>query len=69
MNWMNIGQAADYAGVHRDTFRPWLADGLRHIRKGSLVRIRQEWVDDYLLRFENEKKEEVDLDAILEGVI
>lgn len=50
--WLNINKAADYADVSRDTMRAWLAEGLRHVRKGSLVRVKPEWIDEFLISFE-----------------
>ncbi len=66
--WLNIGQAAKYAGVNRKTFRPWLDNGLRHIQKGSIVRTKPEWIDDYMCQFES-KGAALDLDEMLKGII
>lgn len=61
--WLNINDSAAYAGVHRDTFRPWLAEGLRHVRKGNLVRIKPEWIDSFLEGYES-GDDDFDLDRL-----
>ena len=51
--WLNINSASEYADVSRDTMRAWLAEGLRHVRKGKIVRTKPEWVDEFLEGFES----------------
>ena len=51
--WLNITNAAKYAGVTNETIRKWIAEGLRHSRKNSrMVRIKTDWVDEFLEGFE-----------------
>ena len=47
--WAKIKQAAKYVGVSERTFRPWLQQGLRHVRlKSGTILIKYSWIDDYL---------------------
>lgn len=47
--WLSIDQAAEYIAVSKPTIREWMTDGLRHARVGErIVRIKQEWVDEYI---------------------
>jgi hypothetical protein len=62
IGWLNINNAAEYADVSRDTMRAWLAEGLRHIRKGKMVRTKPGWIDDFLMQFE--EKQEFDLSKL-----
>lgn len=63
--WLNINEGSEYAGVSRDTFRDWMKEGLRHVRKGNLVRIKPEWIDDFLIQFEYKD----DLDSIAKKIV
>lgn len=47
-DWMTLSQAAEYVGVCRQTVASWTTDGLRHTRIGKLVRIKRDWIDEYL---------------------
>lgn len=49
--WLNINEGSAYAGVSRDTFRIWLDEGLSHIRKGNIVRMKREDIDAFLEKF------------------
>jgi excisionase family DNA binding protein len=52
--WGKIKQAAQYAGVSERTFRPWLQQGLRHVRlKSGTILIKFEWIDQFLEGFES----------------
>jgi len=46
--YLNKQAAAEYAGVSKGTIRNWMKDGLRHIRRGNVVLIKPEWIDDFL---------------------
>ena len=50
--WLNISKGAEYAGVCRQTFSGWLSEGLRHARKGNLVRTKPEWIDEFIEGYE-----------------
>lgn len=52
--WLNVGDAADYACVCRDTI--YTACGrreLRHVRIGGrrTIRLKREWLDEWFERF------------------
>jgi excisionase family DNA binding protein len=49
--WLTIDQTSEYAQVSRRTIEVWLKDGLRFSRVGRTVRIRREWIDEYLEAF------------------
>jgi excisionase family DNA binding protein len=52
--WLKVPQAAQYAGVSRDTIYTACArNELRHVRGGGrrAIRLKPEWVDDWLERF------------------
>lgn len=49
--WMNVGGAAEYAGVCRDTIYTAVERGeLRHVRIGGrrCIRLRAPWIDEWL---------------------
>jgi len=50
--WLRIKTAAAYAQVSPRTFRPWLKDGLRHVKlpTGTIL-LRKEWIDQYFEKF------------------
>jgi excisionase family DNA binding protein len=55
--WFKVRQAAQYAGVSRDTIYTACATAeLRHVKVGGrrAIRLKPEWVDDWLERFERE---------------
>lgn len=45
--FLNIVQAAEYAGVSRPTLYTMIADGLKSARIGSRQKIKTDWVDEY----------------------
>lgn len=50
--WLKIKEAAEYASVHRDTIKTWMADGLDYVQiSKGFVRIRPEAIDTYLERW------------------
>lgn len=58
--WYSIKAAAKAAGVSHPTVKKWMADGLRHTRLGyRTVRIKQEWLDEYLERFEDTEDDDI----------
>ena len=58
-NWLSISTASKYAGVCPRTLKNWLKKGLRSSKVGSVVRIKDQWVDSFL-----EQHEQVDQDVI-----
>ena len=51
--YCKVKPAAKYAGVSERTFRPWLKDGLRHIRlKSGTILISYQAIDEYLAAHE-----------------
>lgn len=66
MQWLDIKGAADYAGVSVRTIRQWMKDDLKASRPShKIVRIRSDWIDDYLERF----TEDIDIDQITKEFI
>ena len=57
--WFSISEAGKHAGVCPRTVKNWLKKGLRSIKVGSVVRIKDQWVDSFL-----EQHEQVDSDVI-----
>ncbi len=53
-SWLNIKDAATYAGVHRDTMTRWLNNGLKHSRVGRIIRIHPDNIDEYIQQYENQ---------------
>jgi excisionase family DNA binding protein len=52
--WLRIPQAAQYAGVSRDTiYTACSRNELRHVRVGGrrAIRLKPEWIDEWLERF------------------
>jgi len=52
--WLNVAEAAEYAGVSRDTiYTACERDSLRHARVGGRrsIRIKPESVDEWLERY------------------
>lgn len=50
--WLKVKEGAQYSHVSERTFRPWLKDGLRHVRLPSgTILLKTEWVDQYLESF------------------
>jgi hypothetical protein len=65
--WFKIKPAAEYSGVCVRTFRPWLRDGLRHIRLPSgTILIKKQWIDEFLTNFENTENE---IDSVVSEVM
>jgi excisionase family DNA binding protein len=57
--WLNVAEAAEYAGVSRDTiYTACEARLLRHVRVGGrrAIRLRREWLDEW---FESHTRETV----------
>lgn len=51
--WLNVAEAADYAGVCRDTIYTAVERGeLRHVRIASRrsIRLKSQWLDEWLER-------------------
>jgi len=51
--WLNVSEAAEYAGVSRDTiYTACERREVRHARVGGRrsIRLRPEWIDDWLER-------------------
>jgi excisionase family DNA binding protein len=52
--WLRVPQAAQYAGVSRDTvYTACERNELRHVRVGGrrAIRLKPEWIDEWLERF------------------
>lgn len=52
--WLNVGDAADHAGVCRDTiYTACERRELRHVRIGGrrTIRLKREWLDEWFERF------------------
>jgi excisionase family DNA binding protein len=52
--WLNVGEAAEYAGISRDTiYTACERDELRHVRVGGrrAIRMKAEWIDAWLERY------------------
>jgi excisionase family DNA binding protein len=51
--WMNVAEAAEYAGVSRDTvYTAVERKQIKHIRIGGrrTIRLKAEWMDDWFTR-------------------
>ena len=51
--WLNVAEAAEYAGVCRDTIYTAVERGeLRHVRIASRrsIRLKSQWLDEWLER-------------------
>ena len=51
--WMNVADAAEYAGVCKDTIYTAAERGeLRHVRIGGrrAIRLKREWIDEWFER-------------------
>lgn len=51
--WLNVADAAEYAGVSRDTIYTAVERGeMRHVRIGGRrsIRLRAEWIDEWFGR-------------------
>ena len=51
--WVNVNDAAEYAGVCRDTiYTACERGGLRHVRIGGrrAIRLKTQWIDEWLER-------------------
>lgn len=51
--WLNVGEAAEYAGLSRDTiYTACERKELRHVRVGGRrsIRLKPEWIDAWLER-------------------
>jgi hypothetical protein len=68
--WKKVKQSAEYAGVSTRTFRPWLKEGLRHLRLPSgTILIKLDWIDQFLESFEHQENTLDNLaDNILKGL-
>jgi len=53
--WAKVKNAAAYADVSERTFRNWLKEGLRHVRLRGTIRIKFEWIDEFLESFSVEE--------------
>jgi len=52
--WLTVGDAAEYAGVCRDTiYSACETRELRHVRIGGrrTIRLKREWLDEWFERF------------------
>ena len=51
--WGNVKKGSKHGGVSERTFRPWLKNGLRHVRlpTGTIL-IKYSWIDDFLEQYE-----------------
>lgn len=61
MSYMSTKRAAEYADVHPQTIRKWIAEG--HLRKhfaGRCIRVKREELDAYLSRNVDADEESVD---------
>lgn len=63
--WAKVKKAAAYADVSERTFREWLKEGLRHVRLRGTIRIKFEWIDEFLESFSVEENE---VDRIVDEV-
>lgn len=63
--WLKVKSGAAYADCSERLFRDWLKDGLRHIRLRGTIRTKPEWIDAYLMRFEESGNQ---VDAIVDDV-
>jgi excisionase family DNA binding protein len=63
--WLNGQEACRYAGICPDTLRLWLASGLVHSRIGSLLRIKNTDIDEYIARHQvNGHQPAIDCSAV-----
>lgn len=67
IEWTKVKGGAKYAAVEDRTFRPWLKDGLRHIRLPSgTILIKYSWIDEFLESFEvKQESSKVEVDKIV----
>ena len=63
--WLNMTQAAKYAGVDPKTFLDWRRRGLRIAEIGCTKRTSEEWIDEFI---KSHELVEFDMDKILEGI-
>ncbi len=60
--WMNVAEAAEYAGVSRDTvYTAVERKQIKHIRVGGrrTIRLKAEWMDEWFTRHTQEVEHEV----------
>ena len=51
--WLNVAQAATYAGVTKPTIRLWMSKGLKYSRLGHrTVKISDRSIDEFIESFE-----------------
>ena len=54
IGWLKIKSGAEYSGFCVRTFRPWLKQGLRHVRlQSGTILVKREWIDQFLLGYEH----------------
>jgi excisionase family DNA binding protein len=59
--WMNVAEAAEYAGVSRDTvYTAVERKQIRHIRIGGrrTIRLKAEWMDEWFTRHTQEVEQD-----------
>lgn len=55
--WMKVESVADYCDTSRRNVQNWIyKEGLRHIKVKGTVRIKREWLDQWLEAHEVHKK-------------
>ena len=67
-NWMKIKQATKYASVSESTFRRWLKQGLRYVRKEGTLYFKREWIDNFLLEYEVTGEKEI-IEAMVNDLV
>lgn len=64
--WLKTKNAARYADVSERTFRDWLKSGLKHTKYRGSIRVKPEWIDEFLTGYEVEHNQ---VDEIVDGVL
>ena len=47
--WVSLADGARYAAISEDTMRQWISVGLKHARRGRIIRVRKSDIDAFLL--------------------